>query len=226
MRPAFVAAGWESRRLWGIWGVGALAALLILAWPGVGNGMGLEDRTLLIIGRAVLPLFAVLVTSGVIVDDARAGILELAATSRRGLAFVWFTRFGARLAWVLVAALVFLVPIELRGTVRHGLGAEVMSSLVDVILFATAASAGALRAGSEVAGVLFGLGLWVAGVLAGIEASAHAWIGHLTPLSVYFFGPVQALLVNRVIWLLLALALGVVQVRGLEEPTRLIPSGE
>ncbi len=86
MKPAFVAAGWESRRLWGVRGVGALAALLILAWPGVGTGMGLEDRTLLVIGRAILPLLAVLVASGVIVDDARAGVLELTATSRRGLA--------------------------------------------------------------------------------------------------------------------------------------------
>ncbi len=118
------------------------------------------------------------------------------------------------------------MPIELRATVRRGFGAEVMSSLVDVFLFAAAASAGALRAGSEVAGVLCGLGLWVAGVLSGLGTSEHEWVGRLTPLSVYFFGPVRALVVNRVVWFLLALALAVAQARGLENPARLIAGRE
>ncbi len=59
-------------------------------------------------------------------------------------------------------------------------------------------------AGAAVAGT-WSLEAAVAGVLAGIGASAHSWVGHLTPLSVYFFGPVRALLINRVVWLRLVL---------------------
>lgn len=216
----------EGRLVFSLSHLGLVVAALIIAYPGVALSMGLSDRGLLVMGRAVIPLLAVLYVPGLVLREAMLGRLEFVATSPRGLNRVWLIRVGLWFGWAAATALVFLLITESRVTVRHSAAAEIAASLTDLVVFSAWASTVAHRFGSEVAGVLGGLILWFLGVLLGIAPPGPTWLRDLTPLSVYFFGPLPRLIVNRACWVAVAgLALWG-QWRALRQPQTLLAARE
>lgn len=202
------------------------AVALIIACPGVALSMGLSDRGLLVIGRATIPLLAALYVPGLVLKEVTGGTLEFIATSPRGLSRVWLARLILWLSWAAATALVFLLVAESRASVRHGVVVELASGLIDLVVFAAWGAAWAHRLGSEAAGVLGGLVLWFLGVLLGIGLAGPTWLGGLTPLSVYFFGPVPRLVINRAGWSAVAAVLLWWQWRTLQRPQTLLTARE
>ncbi len=203
-----------------------IAAALVLAPQGVARSIGLDDRSLLVIGRACIPFLAILQAPRLLLREVIAGTTELVATSRRGLARVWLSRLTIWVTSVWLAALLFLVPVEARAVVRHGFALEVLSSLGDVVVFSAFGTAAAYWTASETAGVLGGLSLWLGGVLAGIGPFSVPWLRSVSPLSVYVFGPASALVFNRLAWVAASVAVGIWLGRSLGQPQRLLHSRE
>lgn len=213
----------ERQNVWSWWHLLFVGVLGALVFPGVPRSMGLQDRDLLIIGRAVAPVVAILLAPRTILLDRMAGAIELVAQSAKGLPRVWLVRFGLMLAWCTAALLVFMLPLELRVSSRYGLVWEAVASVVDIWLFAAVTSLVAYRTGSEPAGILGGLVVWFGGVLLGISPPpGMAWLGRMTPLSPYVFGPVSGLVANRVGWAAVTVVVMVVLMRVLRQPEGLL----
>jgi len=198
----------------------------LLGWPGLAQSVGLSDRGLLIIGRACLPFLAILLAPGLVTREAASGTAELVATSARGLHRVWLSRLLLWLFWAWATALLFLVPVELRGSVRHGFAPEILSSLLDLAIYALFSTAIGYRLASETSGVLGGLFLWVGGVLVGLLPFGASWLTNATPLSVYLLGSVPALAANRLGWALASVGLAIWLWRSLAQPERLLEGRE
>jgi hypothetical protein len=156
--------------------------------------------------------------AGLALRDVARGTWELVSASRRGLEQVWLVRLVLWLAWAAVVTLVFLVPVEARAHLRHGPVLEVGATLLDVVVFGCIAASAANDAGSESAGILAALAVWVGGILIAINPPGPAWLGYATPVSAYFRGSDALLLLNRVAWGTVAAVLVFRQLRRLRYP--------
>lgn len=182
--------------------------------------MGLPEQDVMGLVRTGVVLLSILASSSILSRDARARLVELEATTERGLGWLWRVRFSLCCVWSTIVLLIPVLSIGLRSEPRFGTAMTVLASMVDILFISTLASYGTIRTGSEASGFLTGIGALVAGILLGIRLPAFApWLGLLTPISVYFHGAVPGLVVNRLAYGVLGLAVGWLHGPLLRSPT-------